>query len=86
MKIGVLQQVGSNLYIWVEKFLEVKNHSADKNNAEVKSLFPLWKTGKEKWQLLLQKWVIAAFSVLLSRNKCYTKWSKQQAAWKRQDF
>ena len=24
MKIGVLQQVGSNLYIWVEKFLEVK--------------------------------------------------------------
>ena len=25
MKIGVLQQVGYNLYIWVEKFLEVKN-------------------------------------------------------------
>ena len=27
MKIGVLQQVGSNLYIWVEKFLEVKRNT-----------------------------------------------------------
>ena len=31
MKIGVLQQVGSNLYISVEKFLEVKIHAFYQN-------------------------------------------------------